>query len=170
MNMRLLGAKTIKDIVPEMVDAKSLSSHFVMTPQDNLFQNTCTCACVCVPSAASDTLLTSRAWRCRPAFAAGKVPGIKTVTRRLPRLASIGDGCRAMMFSLHLNAVCISTYHFIRLCLRYPACCYYVSPVICALLENLQYSLWYSPVTILCLCHRGQTRDAGPQRSTTLLL
>ncbi|KAM5543006.1 hypothetical protein V8D89_003390 [Ganoderma adspersum] len=40
MNMRLLGAKTIKDIVPEMVDAKSLSSHFVMTPQDNLFQNT----------------------------------------------------------------------------------------------------------------------------------
>ena len=42
MNMRLLGAKTIKDIVPEMVDAKSLSSHFVMTPQDNLFQNTCT--------------------------------------------------------------------------------------------------------------------------------
>ena len=44
MNMRLLGAKTIKDIVPEMVDAKSLSSHFVMTPQDNLFQNTCACA------------------------------------------------------------------------------------------------------------------------------
>ncbi|PIL33515.1 hypothetical protein GSI_04138 [Ganoderma sinense ZZ0214-1] len=40
MNMRLLGAKAIKDIVPEMVDAKSLSSHFVMTPQDNLFQNT----------------------------------------------------------------------------------------------------------------------------------
>nr|VWO98889.1 Uncharacterized protein [Ganoderma boninense] len=32
--------RTIKDIVPEMVDAKSLSSHFVMTPQDNLFQNT----------------------------------------------------------------------------------------------------------------------------------
>lgn len=44
MNMRLLGAKTIKDVVPEMVDAKSLSSHFVMTPQDTLFQNTCACA------------------------------------------------------------------------------------------------------------------------------
>ena len=41
MNMRLLGARTIKDVVPEMVDASSLSSHFVMTPQDNLFNNTC---------------------------------------------------------------------------------------------------------------------------------
>ena len=49
MNMRLLGAKTIKDIVPEMVDAKSLSSHFVMTPQDTLFQNTCACALLCPP-------------------------------------------------------------------------------------------------------------------------
>ena len=41
MNMRLLGAKTIKDIVPEMVDASSLKSHFVMTPEDNLFNSTC---------------------------------------------------------------------------------------------------------------------------------
>ena len=41
MNMRLLGAKTIKDVVPEMVDASSLSSHFVMTPEDTLFNNTC---------------------------------------------------------------------------------------------------------------------------------
>ena len=41
MNMRLLGAKTIKDVVPEMVDASSLKSHFVMTPEDNLFNSTC---------------------------------------------------------------------------------------------------------------------------------
>ncbi|KAI0753133.1 glyoxylate dehydrogenase [Daedaleopsis nitida] len=40
MNMRLLGARTIDEIVPEMVDASSLSSHFVMTPPDNLFNNT----------------------------------------------------------------------------------------------------------------------------------
>ncbi|TBU31119.1 glyoxylate dehydrogenase [Dichomitus squalens] len=40
MNMRLLGARTIKDVVPEMVDASSLSSHFVMTPEDNLFHST----------------------------------------------------------------------------------------------------------------------------------
>ena len=46
MNMRLLGARTIDEIVPDMVDASSLKSHFVMTPQDNLFQNTCECASV----------------------------------------------------------------------------------------------------------------------------
>ena len=41
MNMRLLGARTIREVVPEMVDASSLKSHFVMTPEDNLFNNTC---------------------------------------------------------------------------------------------------------------------------------
>ena len=41
MNMRLLGARTIDEIVPEMVDASSLTSHSVMTPPDNLFNNTC---------------------------------------------------------------------------------------------------------------------------------
>ncbi|RDX49317.1 glyoxylate dehydrogenase [Polyporus arcularius HHB13444] len=40
MNMRLLGARTIDEVVPDMVDASSLKSHFVMTPQDNLFTNT----------------------------------------------------------------------------------------------------------------------------------
>ncbi|CCL99242.1 uncharacterized protein FIBRA_01257 [Fibroporia radiculosa] len=40
MNMRLLGARTIDELVPEMVDASALSSHIVMTPQDNLFQQT----------------------------------------------------------------------------------------------------------------------------------
>ncbi|KAK7036435.1 hypothetical protein VNI00_011632 [Paramarasmius palmivorus] len=37
MNMRLIGAPTIKDIVPEMVDASNLSSHIVSVPQDNLY-------------------------------------------------------------------------------------------------------------------------------------
>ena len=41
MNMRLLGARTIDELVPEMVDASALSSHVVLTPQDNLFHNTC---------------------------------------------------------------------------------------------------------------------------------
>ena len=41
MNMRLLGARSLNEIVPEMVDATTLSSHVVMTPQDNLFLSTC---------------------------------------------------------------------------------------------------------------------------------
>lgn len=41
MNMRLLGARTIDELVPEMVDASALSSHVVLTPQDTLFHNTC---------------------------------------------------------------------------------------------------------------------------------
>lgn len=41
MNMRLLGARTIDELVPEMVDASALSSHVVLTPQDNLFHQTC---------------------------------------------------------------------------------------------------------------------------------
>ncbi|KAI8970805.1 hypothetical protein BD414DRAFT_501670, partial [Trametes punicea] len=41
MNMRLLGARTIDEIVPEMVDASSLSSHTVLTPEDKLFSETC---------------------------------------------------------------------------------------------------------------------------------
>ncbi|KAI0663920.1 glyoxylate dehydrogenase [Cubamyces menziesii] len=40
MNMRLLGARTIDEIVPEMVDASSLSAHTVLTPDDKLFSNT----------------------------------------------------------------------------------------------------------------------------------
>lgn len=41
MNMRLLGARTLDELVPEMVDASALTSHFVSTPQDNLFNSTC---------------------------------------------------------------------------------------------------------------------------------
>ncbi|KAJ3890084.1 FMN-dependent dehydrogenase-domain-containing protein [Lentinula edodes] len=42
MNMRLLGAPTIKDVVREMVDASNLSSHVVAVPSDSLFNTNCT--------------------------------------------------------------------------------------------------------------------------------
>ncbi len=41
MNMRLLGARTIDDLCPEMVDAGALGQHIVTVPQDNLFNSTC---------------------------------------------------------------------------------------------------------------------------------
>ncbi|KAF8180644.1 hypothetical protein BJ912DRAFT_1126546 [Pholiota molesta] len=37
MNMRLIGARTIGEIVPEMVDASALRSHAGFTPADNLY-------------------------------------------------------------------------------------------------------------------------------------
>ncbi|KAI0343674.1 glyoxylate dehydrogenase [Trametopsis cervina] len=40
MNMRLLGARTIDELVPEMVDASGLSQHIVTVPRDNLFEST----------------------------------------------------------------------------------------------------------------------------------
>lgn len=41
MNMRLLGARTIDDLVPEMVDASALNQHIVSVPTDHLFEQTC---------------------------------------------------------------------------------------------------------------------------------
>lgn len=41
MNMRLIGARNIQEIVPEMVDASALSSHVGITPSDNLYNGTC---------------------------------------------------------------------------------------------------------------------------------
>ncbi|KAJ7368696.1 FMN-dependent dehydrogenase-domain-containing protein [Mycena albidolilacea] len=38
MNLRLLGAHTLKDIVPEMVDASNLQSYIVV-PRDDLYSN-----------------------------------------------------------------------------------------------------------------------------------
>ncbi|KIK70452.1 hypothetical protein GYMLUDRAFT_273869 [Collybiopsis luxurians FD-317 M1] len=38
MNMRLLGAPTMKDIVPAMVDASNLHSHIVAVPDDTLYK------------------------------------------------------------------------------------------------------------------------------------
>jgi len=34
MNLRLLGANTIKDVVPSMVDARSISLHTSIVPED----------------------------------------------------------------------------------------------------------------------------------------
>ncbi|KIM82585.1 hypothetical protein PILCRDRAFT_820450 [Piloderma croceum F 1598] len=39
MNMRLLGAPTLKDVVPSMVDASNVHSHIVSVPGDNLYNN-----------------------------------------------------------------------------------------------------------------------------------
>jgi L-lactate dehydrogenase (cytochrome) len=41
MNMRLIGAKTLKDIVPDMVDTTNVSSHIVAVPGDHLYNNNC---------------------------------------------------------------------------------------------------------------------------------
>ncbi|KAN0130821.1 glycolate oxidase [Lactarius tabidus] len=38
MNLRLLGAQTIKDLVPEMVDASNIHSHLVTVPRDQLYE------------------------------------------------------------------------------------------------------------------------------------
>ncbi|KAF9446519.1 hypothetical protein P691DRAFT_803851 [Macrolepiota fuliginosa MF-IS2] len=39
MNLRLLGAPTIKDVVPEMVDASNISSHGSAIPGDKLYES-----------------------------------------------------------------------------------------------------------------------------------
>lgn len=41
MNMRLLGARNLRELVPEMVDASALQSHVGLTPNDNLYSSTC---------------------------------------------------------------------------------------------------------------------------------
>lgn len=41
MNMRLLGARTIDELSPEMVDANALHSHVGLTPPDNLYNAIC---------------------------------------------------------------------------------------------------------------------------------
>lgn len=42
MNMRLLGARTIKDIIPDMVDASNIHLHTIHVPSDNLYEGNCT--------------------------------------------------------------------------------------------------------------------------------
>lgn len=39
MNMRLLGARNIKEVVPEMVDSSNIHLHIVSVPSDNLYEN-----------------------------------------------------------------------------------------------------------------------------------
>jgi len=41
MNMRLLGAQSIKDITPEMVDISNISSHIASIPADKLYDTNC---------------------------------------------------------------------------------------------------------------------------------
>lgn len=41
MNMRFIGAPTLKDIVPDMVDTRSISAHVVPVPGDRLYDNNC---------------------------------------------------------------------------------------------------------------------------------
>ena len=41
MNMRLLGAPTLKDVVPEMVDASSIHVHSASVPSDRLYDGNC---------------------------------------------------------------------------------------------------------------------------------
>ena len=42
MNLRLLGARTIRDVVPAMVDASNIHSHIVAVPHDQLYNANCT--------------------------------------------------------------------------------------------------------------------------------
>lgn len=41
MNLRLLGAPTMKDVVREMVDASNISSHASVVPGDRLYESNC---------------------------------------------------------------------------------------------------------------------------------
>jgi L-lactate dehydrogenase (cytochrome) len=41
MNLRLLGAPTIKDVVPGMVDASNIQSHVTPVPSDVLYESNC---------------------------------------------------------------------------------------------------------------------------------
>lgn len=41
MNMRLIGARSLKEIVPEMVDASNIGSHIVSVPGDGLYNSNC---------------------------------------------------------------------------------------------------------------------------------
>jgi hypothetical protein len=42
MNLRLLGAQTMRDVVPAMVDATNIHTHLVAVPPDQLYESNCT--------------------------------------------------------------------------------------------------------------------------------
>jgi hypothetical protein len=48
MCMRLLGARTMREIVPEMVDASNIGLHVVSVPSDRLYEKNCACLSVFV--------------------------------------------------------------------------------------------------------------------------
>lgn len=41
MDMRLIGARNLKEIVPEMVDASNIGCHIVSVPGDELYNSNC---------------------------------------------------------------------------------------------------------------------------------
>jgi L-lactate dehydrogenase (cytochrome) len=41
MNLRLLGARDLKEVTREMVDASNIGLHVVEVPRDRLFNNNC---------------------------------------------------------------------------------------------------------------------------------
>jgi hypothetical protein len=41
MNMRLVGARNLREIVPEMVDASNIGCHIVSVPGDELYNSNC---------------------------------------------------------------------------------------------------------------------------------
>lgn len=41
MNMRLIGATSISEITPDMVDASNISSHIAAIPGDRLYDANC---------------------------------------------------------------------------------------------------------------------------------
>ena len=43
MNMRLIGARNLKELVPEMVDASNIHQHLVSVPADRLYDMNCEC-------------------------------------------------------------------------------------------------------------------------------
>ena len=43
MNMRLLGARTLREVVPEMVDASNIHAHIASVPADRLYDENCAC-------------------------------------------------------------------------------------------------------------------------------
>ena len=54
MNMRLLGARNLKEVVPEMVDATNIGSHVVAVPGDRLYDSNCMCWIIIAKSRCAD--------------------------------------------------------------------------------------------------------------------
>lgn len=47
MNMRLIGARNVKEITRGMVDASNIGSHVVSVPRDRLYDSNCQSSAVC---------------------------------------------------------------------------------------------------------------------------
>ncbi len=41
MNMRLLGARNIEDVCPDMIDASNIGAHVAAIPGDRLYDSNC---------------------------------------------------------------------------------------------------------------------------------